>query len=137
MPNTKSLLNKNKSKSNPYLRLFFSSAVGTGLFFLLIAFLSLIAIKLNVPDWIYMPAGLIFGCLIGFFAGYTSVIPFKEKWIIYASLGGLTCVALCGTVSFAVNRGRAGTGIFLLSSIILISSIIGGFISSRKKRKRK
>lgn len=137
MLNTKNLLNKNKSKTGLYLRLFFSSAIGTGLFFLLIAFLSLIATKLNVPDWIFMPAGLFFGCLSGFFAGYTSAIPFKEKGIIYASLGGISCVVLCGTVSFAVNSGRAGTGIFLLSSIIFISSIIGGFISSRKKRKRK
>lgn len=137
MSERKGKIIKNKHKSNPYIKLFFSGAAGTGLFFFLIAAFSLIVMKLNLTESLFMPAGLIFGVLSGFLAGYTSVIPFGEKGLIYGSAGGAVCAVLCGTTAFAVNGGKAGTGIFLLGSIILISSIGGGIISSGKKRKRK
>lgn len=137
MSERKGKITKNKQKSNPYIKLFFSGAAGTGLFYLLIAVFSLIAMKLNLSESLFMPTGLIFGVLSGFLAGYTSVIPFGEKGLIYGSAGGAVCAVLCGTVAFAVNGGNAGTGIFLLSAIILISSAGGGIISSGKKRKRK
>ena len=128
---------KNKRKSNPYLKMFFSAAAGAGIFFLLIAVFSLVCIKFNFSETLFMPAGLAFAVISGFLSGYTSVIPFGEKGVIYGSAGGLICVFICGTVAFAVNGGKAGAGIFLLSAIILMSSSVGGIISASKKRKRK
>ncbi len=137
MSNSKNLINKNKKKTSPYFKLFFSGVGSCVLYFFLIAFSALLVTKLNLSDSLYMSAGLIGGCLSGFIAGYISVIPFNEKGIIYGSAGGIICAVLCGSVSFAINGGKAGKGIFLLCGLILIFSAIGGFLSSGKKRKRK
>ncbi len=127
----------NKRKTNTYIRLFFSGAAGTGLFFLLISLLSVIALKIDFFDNLFMPCGLFLGFLSGFLSGYTSVMPFKEKALISGSVGGLICVILCGTVAFAVNGGKAGIGLIILCSVIFVSSIIGGVVAAGKKQKRK
>lgn len=137
MSERKKYLTKNKQKSNPYIKLFFSGAAGSGLYFLLIGIFSFFVMKLNLSDNLFMPFGLIFAVLSGLLSGYTSVIPFNEKGLIYGSVGGIVCAVICGTVAFAVNGGKAGSGIFLLCAIIFISSSAGGVLSSGKKRKRK
>lgn len=131
-------LSRGNRKSSNYIKLALCGLAGSGLFFLLLSLFSFVTLKMGLSDSLFMPMGLVSGVISGFFSGYTAVRPVMQKGLLFGALSGLICVLICGTLAFAVNGGKAGSGLIILSALILASSAAGGIaaVSAKPKRKR-
>lgn len=133
-----SIKHKKESKSGfPISRIVIMSLIGTLLFFAFAALFSFIVLKSSVSSSAYMPAGLLLGAISALISGFGSVRPVKEKGVLYGGLTGLFQALVCSVVLFIVNGGVAGTGIFILSAIIIIASAVGGIAAVNLKIKKK
>lgn len=130
-------LSKENKKGSNYIKLALCGLAGAGLYFLLLSLFSFLALKTDLSDSLFMPFGLVSGVISGFFSGYAAVRPIMKKGLIFGAVSGLICVSICGTLAFAVNGGKAGSGLIILSALILASSAAGGIAAVGAKPKRK
>lgn len=131
-------LSKGNGKSSNYIKLVLCGLAGSGIFFLLLSVFSFLTLKFAISDSWFMPLGLISGVISGLFSGYNAVRPVMQKGLLFGSLSGFICILVCGILAFAINGGKAGYGIIILSALILVSSAAGGIaaVGSKPKRKR-
>ena len=113
------------------------SLIGSVLFFSFTALFSLFALKNNISSSTYMPSGLIAGAVSAFIAGFITVRPIKQKGALYGALSGFFQALICSIVLFIVNGGSAGTGIFILSGLMILLSATGGISAVNLKIKKK
>lgn len=133
----KKSINKSNDKQKNYIKLVFCGLAGSGLYFLLLSFLSFITLRMNLSDSLFMPLGIVFGIISGFFSGYTAARLFMQKGLFLGILSGLICLFFSSVFLFAVNGGKAGSGLIILSAVILASSAAGGIAAVAAKPKRK
>ncbi len=130
-------IKKNKNENSKYLKIALCGFAGSGIFFLLIILFSFITLKFALSDSLFMPLGLLFGAVSGFFSGYSAVRPVMQKGLLYGSSAGFICLLICGIITFALNGGKAGYGLIIFSVVILLSSTGGGIAAVSRKPKRK
>ncbi len=113
------------------------SVISTVLFFVMIALFSYFALKKGITQSVYLPVGLAIGGLSGFSGGFAVVRPIKEKGIMYGALSGFIQSLLSSVFLFIFNNGSAGTGILILSGIIIFFASLGGITAVNLKIKKK
>ena len=132
----KGVFNSSKN-SSICIKLILCGFAGSGIFFLLLTVFSIVALKTDMSDSLFMPLGVASGLVSGFFSGYTAVRPVMQKGLLFGALSGLICILICGILTFAINGGKAGSGLIILSALILLSSAAGGIAAVTRKPKRK
>ena len=126
----------NKSKT-PYSKIATGSVISTALFFLFIGLFALMALNSGVSASLYMPTGMIFGAITAFLGGFISVRPLKEKGVLFGAISGVIQAVICAAVLFFINKGSVGTGVFILSALIIVFSGLGGIAAVNLKIKKK
>ncbi len=113
------------------------SALGTVLFFLLLALFSAVALKKGINQSAFLPVGLVSGGLSAFIVGFAAVRPIKSKGILYGALAGSIQSLFCSVILFIANNRTAGTGIFILSGIMILFASLGGITAVNLKIRKK
>lgn len=125
------------NKVTPISKIIIGAAVGSILYFVILALFALFALKSNVGISSYMPAGMVFGALSAFIGGFTAVKPLKQKGIAYGGVTGLAQALVCSTILFVINKANAGTGIFILMALMVAAAAGGGIAAVNLKIKKK
>ena len=128
---------RDEKRASPQIKIIIGSAIGTVLYFLIVAVAAVAVLKSGSGTSVYMPIGFAAGVLSGFAGGFAAVRPIKEKGAMFGALSGLGQALLCSIVLFIVNKATAGSGMFILSLIIIICSALGGIAAVNAKRKKK
>lgn len=125
------------NKSSPISKIMIGAVSGSILYFALLAFFALFALKSNVGTSSYMPAGLFLGALTAFIGGFAAVKPLKQKGAIFGALTGLVQALICSIILFIANEAAAGTGIFILMALLIAAAAGGGIAAVNIKIKKK
>lgn len=128
---------RDEERASPQIKIIIGSAIGTALYFLIVAIAAAAVLKSGTGSSAYLPIGFAAGILSGFAGGFAAVRPIKEKGAVFGALSGLCQALLCSVVLFIVNRAAAGSGMLILSLIIIICSALGGIAAVNAKRKKK
>ena len=128
---------RDEERASPQIKIIIGSAIGTALYFLIVAIAAAAVLKSGTGSSAYLPIGFASGILSGFAGGFAAVRPIKEKGAVFGALSGLGQALLCSVVLFNVNRAAAGSGMLILSLIIIICSALGGIAAVNAKRKKK
>lgn len=126
----------NKSKT-PFTKIIIGSVISTVLFFIIIALFALSALNSVFSSSSYMPVGMVSGSLTAFAGGFISVRKLKEKGVLFGAVSGIIQAVLCSVILFVINNGSVGTGVFILSALIIIFSALGGIAAVNLKIKKK
>lgn len=127
---------KDESKF-PVSQVLISSALGAVLFFLFLIAAAAFSLKSSLNQSLYLAVGLIAGGLSGFTGGFVALKLIKEKGIFYGALVGFIQSLLCAVIIFALNKGTAGNGIFILIAAVTLFSSLGGIAAVNIKKKIK
>lgn len=126
-----------KKQSSPYIKILIGSLTGGALFFILIAFAAVAALKSGFSSSAYMPLGIALGALSAFAGGFIAVRPVKQRGAPYGALTGILQAIICAVVLFIANGYKAGNGIFILSAVMILCSVLGGIVAVNLKIKKK
>lgn len=132
-----SIKSRKEENSSPIFNIFLGSVMGSILFFCLMALFAVAALKSGTDKSMYIPAGMVFGFLSGLSGSFIAVRPLKEKGAIYGCIVGLINSLISSLVLFVVNKGVAGSGIFVLMTLITAGGIAGGIIAVNLKFKKR
>lgn len=102
------------------------SAVGTAVFFILMAAVALFCLKKDTNPEAYKFFVLAVGIFAGIVCGYTAAKPTKKKGIVTGALSALPMfmVAIC----IGMLTSHSGVGLFgwLLGAVMLVGGAVGG-----------
>lgn len=105
------------------------SAIGTVLFFALIALTSLICLKGDSDPASYKFFVLAAGAVSGFICGFASVKPVKKKGIIAGALSTLPMCFIAVCTAMLISHGGLGLIGWILCAVMLASGGVGGIIA--------
>lgn len=128
---------RKEETGSPIFNIFLGSVTGSVIYFCLIAFFALAALKSGTDKSMYIPAGMFLGFLSGLSGSFISVRPLKEKGVIYGGIVGLINSLISSLVLFVINKGIAGSGIFILIALITLGGMAGGIIAVNLKFKKR
>lgn len=128
---------REEKKDINFIKLIIGSVISSVIYFVILAVYASFALKSGASASGYMPAGMVTGAVTGFLSGFIAVRPIKQKGAIFGAVAGLIHAVICMIVLFAVNNASAGNGIFILSAIIVICSVLGGIAAVNLKIKKK
>ncbi len=119
-------------------RVLIASAVGSAMFFALVALFSFAVLKTDMfSSSSYMFFGIISAALSSFLCGFITVRPIKKNGIANGALSGLVQALICSAVMFFVNGNKSGVGIFIMMAVFVVFSALGGISAVNLKVKKK
>lgn len=128
---------RREDKKSPINNILISTIIGSILYFGFLAVFALCALNSDFNASTYMPVGIIIGFLTATIGGFMAVKPLKQKGALYGAITGLAQALVCSVALFAVNKGVAGTGIFILIAATVAGGIAGGITAVNLKIKKK
>lgn len=137
MPEKSKRSRRDDTKSSPTSKIAIGAVLGSILYFIILALFALFALKSNVSVSSYMPAGMVLGMLAAFVGGFAAVKPLKKNGIAYGGITGLVQALICSIALFIINKGNAGSGIFILMALMVAAASGGGIAAVNMKIKKK
>ncbi len=128
---------KEENKNGQIDKILIGAGAGIGLFFVLLFLFAALALKSGVDTSVYLPAGIVFGGISGFISGFITVKFIKEKGAFYGILTGMLQSILSALIVFIINKGVAGTGLFIMIALAVLCSTLGGIAAVNIKKKIK
>ncbi|GEM_PF-6804093 len=135
MSDKKKRRSRDENQSVPIIKILFVPLIFTGVYFLIVALLSLIAYKEGLNASYYAPFGISSGVISGFLCGILSAKLAGHSGLLYGGLSGAVMGILCSLIVSIVNSSGIGAGTILLFFVILIFSCIGGIVRANKKKR--
>lgn len=134
MPEKAKRAKREEQKASPLVRISVGAAVGTGLFFILIAAMALLSLKAGLDSRMYLPCALAAGAVSGIAAGFTAVKPIKKKGILFGGAAGLITSAISAAVSVTVS-GEASVKLLIIIAVITVCSALGGILAANLRKR--
>lgn len=126
-----------KETGFPISHIALSSVIGTVLFFTILFIEATVMLKTTSTQPAYLVYGIAAGCVSGFLNGFIALKLIKEKGIAFGAISGLIQSLLCLLIICILNKGVAGTGIFILALGVIFFSALGGLTAVNFKKKIK
>lgn len=128
---------REENQTSPYIKILIGAVLAIALYFIILALFAVFVLKSGIESSAYMPTGVIIGAVSAFVGGFAAVRPIKQKGALYGGLAGLIQALISSLVLFFANGYSAGNGVFILSAVIILCSVLGGILAVNMKRKMK
>ena len=138
MPNnTKNSRSKDNSLSN-YKNIAICSAIGTIMFFMLIALFSFVSLKSDLlSKSLYIPIGFFSAAASGIVSGFLTVRKNKKNGALFGALTGLIQGVVSSVICLFINNRSSGSLIFILAAVFVVFGAIGGISAVNVKVRKK